>query len=59
MPGAQVIVISTTEIFSLLTSFALVLQTKFLKKFSKKVCHNLFALLYPDYQFTKTVKQHS
>ena len=57
IPGSQIIVISTTEIFPLLISFALVLQAKILESFSK-VFHFSFILFYADCHFAKIAKQH-
>ena len=57
MLGAQAIAISTTEIFPLLTSFALILQIKFSQKFSKSL--PLFVCLVlpwlPVYKNSKTI----
>ena len=57
MLGAQVIVISTTKIVSLLTILPYFYKQSSYRSFPK-VCNVLFVLLYTDFQFTKRVKQH-
>ena len=57
MLGAQASPISTTEIFSLLTSFTLILQKNSHRSFPK-VCHYSFVLFCPGCQFTKIAKQY-